>query len=126
LAQRIPYSFNIREIFLNFNFIYMQIDSPGMFWERREIKEEEKHLAIERWSVIKLIGPLCHFWRGKKIGTTISEVCKLVHSGRPLYLKCLHGIIDLVTSKVVEAVARFEASATAKAKIQKPERERRI
>ncbi len=45
-----------------------------------------------------------------KTETTISEVCKLVHSGRPLYLKCLHGIIDLVTSKVVEAVARFEAS----------------
>jgi hypothetical protein len=45
---------------------------------------------------------------------------------RQTSLKCLHGIIDLVTSKVVEAVARFEASATAKAKIQKPERERRI
>jgi len=69
-----------------------------------------KHLELERWSVVKLIGSLRHFWRKKKGKTTISEDCKLVHSGRPLHLKCLHGIIDSVTSKVVEAVARFEAN----------------
>ncbi len=50
------------------------------------------------------------FLTEEKEETTISEVCKLFYSGRPLYIKCLHGIIDLVTSKVVEAVARFEAN----------------